>query len=254
MSVGSCGAALGHHLASQMAKLGVSKAQNVAVALSGGADSLSLALAVSVWKGLRGQCITSLQLHFLLTSNTLPSITFVSAARTPSGVATGHHDIPETSSRSVSHYLTAAQHLQCLLRPSWLPTDRLLSQAVQQDKAFAFCIDHKLRPESKVEAARAAAQAAALGLDPVQLALEWTSLPSKGNLMEAASAARYSALRQLCRKHSAIILLTGHHAGTCHMPVCALLHLSKVSLTTNHSMPLMLKECAGSMCQLPSLA
>ena len=49
-------AALGQHFLSKMAELGISESQNVAVALSGGADSLSLALAVSKWKWHTGVC------------------------------------------------------------------------------------------------------------------------------------------------------------------------------------------------------
>lgn len=55
MSMGSYAAFVGHHLARKMAQLGISRAQNVAVALSGGADSLSLALAVSIWQKSTGQ-------------------------------------------------------------------------------------------------------------------------------------------------------------------------------------------------------
>lgn len=47
-------ATLAQHVISKMAELGISKTQNVAIALSGGADSLSLALAVSIWKGYTG--------------------------------------------------------------------------------------------------------------------------------------------------------------------------------------------------------
>lgn len=75
------------------------------------------------------------------------------------------------------------------------------------------CIDHQLRPESKAEATRAASQAASLGLQPIQTALQWESVPAKGKMMEAASTARYRLLRQLCKERSVPVLLTGHHAG-----------------------------------------
>ncbi len=55
------GAVLGHHLACKMAALGVNKSTGVAVALSGGADSLSLALAVSWWSGANGKCCPTLK-------------------------------------------------------------------------------------------------------------------------------------------------------------------------------------------------
>lgn len=49
------GAALCHHLANKLAGLGISRSHRVAVALSGGADSLSLTLALSWWAGINGQ-------------------------------------------------------------------------------------------------------------------------------------------------------------------------------------------------------
>lgn len=50
------GALLGKLLAGKLAALGITRSTGVAVALSGGADSLSLALAVSEWSKFDGVC------------------------------------------------------------------------------------------------------------------------------------------------------------------------------------------------------
>lgn len=127
----------------------------------------------------------------------------------PSGV----DDLSKTTTYPPSRYMTTAQHLQCLLRPSWLKALNHKASGSHQHKTIALCVDHKLRSESKLEASQAAAQAAALGLEPVQIALHWGSVPSKGKLMETASTARYHTLRQACKEHNVSVLLTGHHAG-----------------------------------------
>lgn len=123
-----------------------------------------------------------------------------------------------------SCYLTAAQHFQCLLQPRWLTAIDRAVHGPDEHKAIAFIIDHKLRPESKAEVTHAAAQAEALGLAPILIALQWQALPPKGRLMESASTLRYQALQQACKKHSVSILLTGHHAG-----MCQLSHLCQLS-------------------------
>ena len=49
------GAKLAQHFACKMASAGITRKDNVGVALSGGTDSLSLALALSWWSGTSGQ-------------------------------------------------------------------------------------------------------------------------------------------------------------------------------------------------------
>ena len=49
------GAKLARYFACKMASAGISNRNNVGVALSGGADSLSLALVLSWWSGTTGQ-------------------------------------------------------------------------------------------------------------------------------------------------------------------------------------------------------
>ena len=147
------------------------------------------------------------------------------------------HDASRTSQARPSRYLTAAQHFQCLLQSHWLTAIDRAVHGPDEHKATAFIIDHKLRPESKAEVAHAAAQAEALGLEPVQIALQWQALPPRGRLMESASTLRYQALQQACRKHSVSILLTGHHAGTYQLShlcqLCAIQwpHASLICLT-----------------------
>ncbi len=58
------GALLGKLLAGKLAALGITRFTGVAVALSGGADSLSLALAVSDWSKADGVCHVPILLLF----------------------------------------------------------------------------------------------------------------------------------------------------------------------------------------------
>lgn len=60
-------ALLGKLLAGKLAALGITRSTGVAVALSGGADSLSLALAVSEWLKSDGVCQVPVMLLFELS-------------------------------------------------------------------------------------------------------------------------------------------------------------------------------------------
>ena len=60
-------ALLGKLLAGKLAALGITRSTAVAVALSGGADSLSLALAVSWWFKSDGVCLLPVMLLFSLS-------------------------------------------------------------------------------------------------------------------------------------------------------------------------------------------
>ncbi len=61
------GALLGKLLAGKLAALGITRSTRVAVALSGGADSLSLALALSWWSKSDGVCLLPIMLLFSLS-------------------------------------------------------------------------------------------------------------------------------------------------------------------------------------------
>lgn len=75
--------------------------------------------------------------------------------------------------------------------------------------AFAFIVDHGLRPESAQEAESVRAQAVAFGLDAH--VLKWTGPKPATGLMEAARTARYALLLEACHRHGCTHLLIGHH-------------------------------------------
>ena len=162
-------------------------------------------------------------------------------------------DGSRTSQPLPSRYLTAAQHFQCLLHSRWLTAIDRAVHGPDEHKATAFIIDHKLRPESKAEVTYAAAQAEALGLEPIQIALQWQALPPKGRLMESASTLRYQALQQACKKHSVSILLTGHHAGMCQLSRLIQLgaiqwpHASLIDLTVMLCSHTLTKACNSTL-------
>jgi tRNA(Ile)-lysidine synthetase-like protein len=79
---------------------------------------------------------------------------------------------------------------------------------------LALVVDHRLRPESSAEAARAAAAAERLGLRARVLAVDWRGAPPHAAAAGAAArAARYAALLAACAEEGAAHLLLGHHGG-----------------------------------------
>ncbi len=75
--------------------------------------------------------------------------------------------------------------------------------------AFAFIVDHGLRPESAQEAATVQARARELGMSAH--ILRWESPKPTAGLMEAARHARYALLLEACYRHGCTHLLLGHH-------------------------------------------
>lgn len=86
-------------------------------------------------------------------------------------------------------------------------------------RARALIVDHRLRPGSGEEAAVAAARCRTFGLDAEVLVREGEAPASA--IEERAREARYHLLREACRRHGALHLLTAHHADdqdeTVHM-------------------------------------
>jgi tRNA(Ile)-lysidine synthetase-like protein len=79
---------------------------------------------------------------------------------------------------------------------------------------LALVVDHRLRPESGAEAARAAAAAERLGLRARVLAVDWRGAPPRAaEAGAAARAARYAALLAACAEEGSAHLLLGHHGG-----------------------------------------
>jgi tRNA(Ile)-lysidine synthase len=78
-------------------------------------------------------------------------------------------------------------------------------------RAGAVIVDHGLQHESAVVAARAAAQALDLGLDPVLVRLVQVDAgPGSGGPEAAARDARYAALDAVRRETSSVAVLLGH--------------------------------------------
>lgn len=179
------GALLSHELAGKMASLGINIPTRLAVALSGGADSLSLALSLSWWSGLNG-C-------------------------TPQACRIAPEPKLPTSSAGLEEHLSTSQYLQHLVRPKRL--DLHETHFPEQPQVVALCIDHALRSESSQECHQAASQAAAMGLQSRIMHMQWPQQPRSGRVMEQASIMRYKLLHQACKAQGISVLLTGHHAG-----------------------------------------
>ncbi|DBB04024.1 TPA: hypothetical protein ACH3X1_013083 [Trebouxia sp. C0004] len=185
------GALLDKVLAGKLAALGITRSTGVAVALSGGADSLSLALAVSWWS----KCDDVVWVPRVVRS----ALDKIEPAQQP---------IP------IEEHLSVSQHLQCLLNPATAQKIKLQqNMKTQQPNVAALCINHALRMESQYECQHAASQAAAMGLQPDIMQMEWLQKPRQGRLMETASINRYLLLHKACKARNISVLLTGHHAG-----------------------------------------
>ena len=75
--------------------------------------------------------------------------------------------------------------------------------------AWALIVDHRLRPESAVEAARVASWLEARGIRHATLV--WTGEKPKTGIQEAARGARYRLLAGWCAEQACLHLLTAHH-------------------------------------------
>lgn len=114
----------------------------------------------------------------------------------------------------LEEHLSVSQHLQCLLDPAVAQKLKLQqNMGTQQPNVAALCINHALRMESQYECQHAASQAAAMGLQPDIMQMEWLEKPRQGRLMQTASINRYLLLHKACKAKTISVLLTGHHAG-----------------------------------------
>ncbi|MDR2269023.1 MAG: tRNA lysidine(34) synthetase TilS [Rickettsiales bacterium] len=77
-------------------------------------------------------------------------------------------------------------------------------------KIVALTVDHKLRPESKIEARHVASVCEKLGTK--HEILEWTGDKPDVGIENAARKARYDLLLSYCKKNNIGVLATAHHA------------------------------------------
>lgn len=76
-------------------------------------------------------------------------------------------------------------------------------------QAVALTVDHGLRPEASVEAARVGQWLAARGID--HHVLRWDGAKPESDIQAEARAARYGLLQQWCAAHGVLHLLLAHH-------------------------------------------
>lgn len=151
-------------------------ADKVAVALSGGPDSMALVALVAQWHQL----------------SPVPSV----SPPNP------------TPPRPFLPVILFGARRAVLIRLSMLLWSKPL-----QNPPFALIVDHQLRPESAAEAQEAATHAQVLGLRSKVLTVDWgRSIPKRSHKMRAARNARYALLLDSCRANGAKHLLTAHHA------------------------------------------
>ena len=206
------GALLSHELACKVASLGINTSTRLAVALSGGPDSLSLALSLSWWSGLNGTSAAEPQQTFGNNVTSASEELQLLAGLMPQarGSIATEENLP-TNPAGLEAHLSASQYLQHLVRPKRLELQT--AQVAKQPQIIALCIDHALRPESSQECQHAASQAAAMGLQTKIMHMHWPEKPKSGHVMEQASIMRYKLLHQACKAQGISVLLTGHHAG-----------------------------------------
>ncbi len=79
----------------------------------------------------------------------------------------------------------------------------------RQGSIISIIIDHKLRPDSTVEARLVASRLGALGVE--NRVLTWRGAKPSSGRQAAARVARYELLCAWCRRHGVLHLSTGHH-------------------------------------------
>ena len=113
------------------------------------------------------------------------------------------HLFREISIPSTSAFQSRTKHLSNGGRVHFGRSLVLAGPQVQcsSNQPVALMVDHALREASAAEAVRAAQMAAAIGLQPVQLAMDWQGIkPKHGRKMRAAREGRYQLLVEACRR------------------------------------------------------
>ena len=87
----------------------------------------------------------------------------------------------------------------------------LLAAAARPNQIEAATVDHRLRPESRAEAAMVADQCERIGVRHAILTVEWPT-PPKSSLQARAREARYEMLGEWALASSLAVVATAHHA------------------------------------------
>ena len=104
------------------------------------------------------------------------------------------------------------KYIVCIYTPPLKFIESLI-EPITQVPPLALIVDHRLRPESSVEAAEAAQHAQDIGLRSKVLSVDWgTQFPKRHHKMRAAREARYDLLFTACRENGCKHLFTAHHA------------------------------------------
>jgi len=200
--------------AGAMARSGLAPGRDrLAVALSGGADSVALVQLVAWWAGsgegrvrVAGAAIGKPRPRPLFSSPAPPPPA-VAAAMAAATARVPAADYGATAPASLAALASAAVEGRPWARPRRPHASPLLPP-------LALVVDHGLRPGSAVDAARAAGVAAGLGCEAAVVAVEWGGrggAPRAAAAQAAARDARYASLATLATARGAAVLLTGHH-------------------------------------------
>ena len=87
----------------------------------------------------------------------------------------------------------------------------LLAAAARPNQIEAATVDHRLRPESRAEAAMVADQCERIGVPHAILTVEWPT-PPKSSLQARAREARYEMLGEWALASGLAVVATAHHA------------------------------------------
>jgi PP-loop family len=229
--------------ARQLQLHGVSPGQRIAVAVSGGSDSLALALLTAWWRR-HGAWEERHMVHGLLAKKQhsmsqkehcpcAGGIPEPLASIAPSHVLPAEAVLAARPQEELLHVAQAIlQRRGAASGPASFAADSrdapwaVLQHDIQvaagepvdatdeQEPAYAIIVDHALRPESAAEAAATAKTVSAWGMRPLVLTAEWPySKPRRGGLMKAARLMRQQVYQQACSQHGVSDLLVGHQSG-----------------------------------------
>ena len=206
----------------------------VAVAVSGGSDSLALTLLAAWWSAQRGE-LNGLQDDESIRLQSACLIAKLSTQSVPCSQAGSSlppaPEIKQLPSGGLHSHdgsrIDLVAEAQRLLQGSTASDEVTAAAKAQQSAAavhaaapldggvFALIVDHALRPGSRHEAEHTAAVVRGWGLQPVLLQAGWPDgPPMRGAMMLAARTARQRLFQTACSERGIAALLVAHQAGT----------------------------------------